>query len=202
MSRRMSSAMALLVGLAAVPLAAAAFERPQAGYRARAGDTLELIAAEYYGDRALAPVIAMANPTVASPPTPGATLSVPLSTELVTAPGDTLAGLAATHLGDAGRAPALASWNRLRPTASLPAGVALRVPVIVAVRLTAPDTSAAIAERYLGSASEGDGLRLYNGLDRDDVAAGDVVLGSGAIPLDVLEANVHRWIAATKAARP
>ena len=30
----------------------------------------------------------------------------------------------------------------------------------------------------------------------------DVVLGSGAIPLDVLEANVHRWIEATKAAHP
>ncbi len=30
----------------------------------------------------------------------------------------------------------------------------------------------------------------------------DVVLGSGAIPLDVLEANVHRWIEATKAAQP
>ncbi|MGB7903774.1 MAG: DUF885 domain-containing protein [Steroidobacteraceae bacterium] len=30
----------------------------------------------------------------------------------------------------------------------------------------------------------------------------DVVLGSGAIPLDVLEANVHRWIDVTKAAHP
>jgi uncharacterized protein (DUF885 family) len=37
--------------------------------------------------------------------------------------------------------------------------------------------------------------------DRFDVRAfHDVVLGSGAIPLDVLEANVRRWIAATKAA--
>jgi uncharacterized protein (DUF885 family) len=39
--------------------------------------------------------------------------------------------------------------------------------------------------------------------DRFDIRAfHDVVLGSGAIPLDVLEANVHRWIAATKAAAP
>ncbi len=30
----------------------------------------------------------------------------------------------------------------------------------------------------------------------------DVVLGSGAIPLDVLSANVHRWLDATKAAAP
>jgi uncharacterized protein (DUF885 family) len=29
-----------------------------------------------------------------------------------------------------------------------------------------------------------------------------VVLGSGAIPLDVLEANVHRWIETTKVAHP
>jgi uncharacterized protein (DUF885 family) len=28
------------------------------------------------------------------------------------------------------------------------------------------------------------------------------VLGSGAIPLDVLEANVRRWIDATKTAQP
>ncbi len=39
--------------------------------------------------------------------------------------------------------------------------------------------------------------------DQFDIRAfHDVVLGSGAIPLDVLEANVHRWIEATKAARP
>lgn len=39
--------------------------------------------------------------------------------------------------------------------------------------------------------------------DKFDIRAfHDVVLGSGAIPLDVLEANVHRWIAATKAAHP
>ena len=35
--------------------------------------------------------------------------------------------------------------------------------------------------------------------DRFDIRAfHDVVLGSGAIPLDVLEANVRRWIEATK----
>jgi uncharacterized protein (DUF885 family) len=39
--------------------------------------------------------------------------------------------------------------------------------------------------------------------DKFDIRAfHDVVLGSGAIPLDVLEANVHRWIDATKAAHP
>jgi prolyl oligopeptidase len=39
--------------------------------------------------------------------------------------------------------------------------------------------------------------------DRFDLRAfHDVVLGSGAIPLDVLEGNVRRWIAATQAAQP
>ena len=39
--------------------------------------------------------------------------------------------------------------------------------------------------------------------DKFDIRAfHDVVLGSGAIPLDVLEANVHRWIETTKAAHP
>jgi uncharacterized protein (DUF885 family) len=39
--------------------------------------------------------------------------------------------------------------------------------------------------------------------DKFDIRAfHDVVLGSGAIPLDVLEANVHRWIGATLAAPP
>jgi uncharacterized protein (DUF885 family) len=39
--------------------------------------------------------------------------------------------------------------------------------------------------------------------DKFDIRAfHDVVLGSGAIPLDVLEANVRRWIDATKAANP
>jgi len=39
--------------------------------------------------------------------------------------------------------------------------------------------------------------------DKFDIRAfHDVVLGSGAIPLDVLEANVHRWVDATKAAHP
>jgi uncharacterized protein (DUF885 family) len=39
--------------------------------------------------------------------------------------------------------------------------------------------------------------------DRFDIRAfHDVVLGSGAIPLDVLEANVRTWIATTKSAPP
>jgi prolyl oligopeptidase len=39
--------------------------------------------------------------------------------------------------------------------------------------------------------------------DRFDIRAfHDVVLGSGAIPLDVLEANVHRWIDEARAAAP
>ena len=39
--------------------------------------------------------------------------------------------------------------------------------------------------------------------DQSDIRAfHDVVLGSGAIPLDVLEANVHRWIEATRATHP
>ena len=39
--------------------------------------------------------------------------------------------------------------------------------------------------------------------DQFDIRAfHDVVLGSGAIPLDVLEANVRRWIEATRATHP
>jgi prolyl oligopeptidase len=47
------------------------------------------------------------------------------------------------------------------------------------------------------------GEATYRLGDKFDIRAfHDVVLGSGAIPLDVLEANVHRWIDATKAAHP
>lgn len=175
MLRRTTLAVAATLALLAGGSIALAMQRARVAYRLGPDDSAELIAAEFYGDRGYANVLRLTNPGDAALQ-PGASINVPMPTELVTAPGDTLAGLAATHLDDARRAPALAAWNQLRPTATLPAGIVLRIPVIVPVTLTAPERLDQLAERLLGDAGAAPALKEFNLLARDELAAGDTIL--------------------------
>jgi hypothetical protein len=172
--RRLLATTALVTLLAGGSIALA-LQRARVTHRLEPEDSAELIAAEFYGDRGYANVLRLANPGDAAW-APGAALNVPMPTELVTAPGDTLAGLAATHLDDARRAPALATWNQLRPTATLPAGIVLRIPVIVPVAISAPERIDQVAERLLGDPAAGAALKEFNLLARDELAAGDTLL--------------------------
>ena len=145
-------------------------------YRVRQGDTLELIAAEFYGDRSKAMFIVTENKlTRPRPLKPGERLRIPVSHEITTSPGDTFESLAMTHLGSAKRGAFLADWTGLSHDDSLPAGTALTIPLTVAHVAQATESLADIARLYFGDARNAEMLRHYNQLDKPSVDRGETV---------------------------
>src|SRR6185295_148615 len=101
-------------------------------HRVRQGDTLELIAAELYGDRTKAVFIMVENKLPhARPLRPGERLRIPTSREVATAPGDTFESLAGAYLGSARRGPFLADFNGIPVDDSLAAGTLITIPLTV-----------------------------------------------------------------------
>lgn len=146
-------------------------------YKVQPGDTLQLLAAEYYGDRKHAVFIMVANKMPAPRPLrPGEKLRVPVTREVTAKAGDTFEGLAQVHLGDKRRASYLADFNDLDATETLAAGQTLTIPFHVVHAATAPETLANIAGAYFGSSKNAGLLRGYNFLDEDAVAAGQSIV--------------------------
>jgi len=142
--------------------------------RVRKGDTLELLAAEYYGDRQYAVFIMKANKmTHPRELRPGEKIRIPIQREITTAVGDTLAGLAETYLGDARRAEFLAEFNNLSPTATLAAGQTVIIPFSVTHQAASRETIESIAAAYFRDAKKADLLRAYNFIDKDALQKGE-----------------------------
>ncbi|MEZ4362005.1 MAG: LysM peptidoglycan-binding domain-containing protein [Kofleriaceae bacterium] len=173
--------LAVLASLAApTPSAGAAPGGETVVYRVRAGDTLELIAAEYYGDRRYAVFIMSANKIARPRPLrPGERLKILVNRDVTTAPGDTLASLATTYLADPRRAPFLAEFNQLPPGSSLPAGTHISIPFQVTHVAATDERIGAIATTYFGDAKQAELLTRYNFLDRSVVSKGEAI----AVPL-------------------
>ena len=139
-------------------------------YRVKPGDSLELIAAEFYGDRTKAVFIVVENKlTHARLLRPGERLRIPVSREVTTAPGDTFETVAATYLSSARRGPFLADWNAMSPDDSLPAGTLLTIPFTVTHTAAASESIADIAKAYFGDGKNAELLRRYNFLDRSSL---------------------------------
>ena len=156
-------ALALLVALAAPARA----QDDVIAYRVHQGDTLDLIAAEFYGDRAQAVWIAAANHLTHGRTVHGGDrIKIPIAREIVTARGDTFESLAASYLGDASRAEFLAEANAMSIEDSLAAGTILYVPLHVVHVAQAPESLAAVAQTYLGDARQAALLAKYNGVDK------------------------------------
>jgi LysM repeat protein len=174
----LATACVVLCGLlASSPPAHAAPAADTITYRVKAGDTLELLAAEYYGDRRYAVVLTVANKlTRPRPLRPGERLKIPVTRDVTTAPGDTLSTLAQTYLSDARRAPFLAELNHLEADASLPAGTHIVIPFQITHVAAVDERVAAIAATYFGDAKNADLLVRYNFLDRPVVGKGEAIL--------------------------
>jgi len=136
--------------------------------RVKQGDSLELIAAELYGDRTKALLIVIENKVLRTRPLrPGERLRAPISREVTTAPGDTLEALAGTYLGSARRAPFLADFNGISADDSLPAGTIVTIPLTIThTAAAAPELLSEIAKAYFGDARHAEMLRRYNFLDK------------------------------------
>lgn len=146
-------------------------------YKVKTGDTLDLVAAELYGDHAQAMLLVAPN-KLGRPPRPlrpGEKLRVPRNREYVTQPGDKLPALALALLGDERRAWLLAGVNQLDENMPLPAGTLLDVPLHIAHVPAGPEPLATIAQQYLGDPHQADLLRRYNALDHDTLDKGETI---------------------------
>lgn len=136
-------------------------------HRVRQGDTLELIAAEVYGDRNKAVFIMVENKlTHARPLRPGERLRVPVSRDVATAPGDTFESLAGAYLGSTRRAQFLADFNGISVDDNLAAGMLITIPLTVVHTAAAAESLADVAKAYFGDAKHAELLRRYNFLER------------------------------------
>ncbi len=145
-------------------------------YKVKPGDTLDLVAAELYGDHAQVILLVAANKLVKPRPLrPGEKLRVPRNREYVTQPGDKLSALATVLLGDERRAWLLASLNKLDETAPLPAGTVLQIPLHIPHVPAGPEPLASIAQQYLGDARSAELIKRYNALDHDLVDKGEAL---------------------------
>jgi LysM repeat protein len=172
---------AVAVGVfALVPLRAAQAQDPPNDtvmHRVRQGDSLELIAAEFYGDRTKAVFIMVANKmTHVRPLRPGERLRVPISREVATAPGDTFESLAATYLGSARRGTFLAAFNGMSSDDGVPAGTVITIPFTIVHTAGSVESISEIAKAYFGDGKNIEMLRRYNFLEKNSIERGEPLL--------------------------
>ena len=146
-------------------------------HQAKEGDSLELLAAEYYGDRHHAIFIMVANkmdhPRALKP---GEKLRVPVTRAVTAAVGDTFEGLAQAYLGDKRRAEFLAEFNGMTLADGLTAGTVLTVPFHVVHTAAATETLDSIAAAYFGDSKNAALLRRYNFLQRNALVAKETIV--------------------------
>jgi LysM repeat protein len=153
----------LALVLAATPVFAQDATVDTVSYRTKDGDSLGLIAAEYYGDRKKAIYIMAENKLEKPRPLRnGERLKIPVNREITTSPDDTFETLAGTYLGDARRGVYLAEFNNMSPDDQLPAGTPLHVPFTVLHRAAGNESFANIAASYFHDKSQAELLRGYN----------------------------------------
>jgi LysM repeat protein len=169
-------ALAIICALSATAMAQEATS--DVAYRVKQGDTIELIAAEFYGDHArTVGFIAEENKLKAPYKVyPGERIKVPVTREIATAKGDTFESLAAQYLGDAKRAPFLAEVNHMQPGDPLATGTVIAIPFHVAYTAQAAESLGQISTELFGDAKQADAIRAYNGLDKPSVDKGETVL--------------------------
>jgi LysM repeat protein len=166
-------ALAALVGGARIAHA----DRDYIEHVVKPGDSLDLLAAEYYGDRRHQIFIMVANrmdhPRALKP---GEKLRVPVTRNVTVAVGDSFESLAQTYLGDKRRASFLAEFNDLAVGDGLAAGTVLTVPFHVVHTAAGPETLDAIAAAYFGDSKNAALLRKYNFLERDALKAKETIV--------------------------
>ncbi|MBA3538552.1 MAG: LysM peptidoglycan-binding domain-containing protein [Deltaproteobacteria bacterium] len=167
----------------ALGLASPAFaeDRSDISYhRVKAGDTFELLAAEYYQDRNDAVFLLQAN-KLKHPRKliPGEKIRVPITRDIITSRGDTFESLALAYLGNPRRGTFLADFNGRAPDESLPAGTPLIIPFTVVHVAENAETLKQLSSAYFGTPKQAEMLRGYNFLDHDTIAKGE----SLAIPI-------------------
>ena len=146
-------------------------------HKAKAGDTLQLLAAEYYGDRRHAVFIMVANHIAHPRPLKrGERIRIPVGRDITTAAGDSFKSLAAAHMGDERRAGFLAAFNGRNENASIAAGEEIRIPLRVTHTAATKVDIGVLAATYLGDRNKAAFLKDYNFLSKDHLAKGESII--------------------------
>jgi LysM repeat protein len=145
-------------------------------YRVKSDDTLDVIAAEFYGDRAQAKLIVTENKLKKARVSPGQRLRIPVTKEITTDKGDTFESLAQTYLGDARRAVVLADFNEHDVSDIPPIGTSISIPIQISYVAQGNESYASIAAQYWGDSKQGEVLRRYNFADKSTVEKGEAVI--------------------------
>jgi LysM repeat protein len=160
-----------------VAFAATAFAQTSTvTYRVKQDDTLDVLAAEYYGDRAQAKLIVAENKLKQKRLQAGQRLRIPITREIATDRGDTFHSLAQTHLGDSRRAVMLADYNEQEVSDIPPVGTPLSIPIQITHVAQGPESFASIATLYWGDAKQAEMLKRYNFLDKPQLEKGEAVI--------------------------
>ena len=143
----------------------------------KSGDTLELLAAEYYGDRRHAVFIMVANhmdhPRKLRR---GEKIQIPIGQDVTAKAGDTWKSLAAAFLGAEERGDFLAKFNGADPGASIAAGTTVHIPLRVTHTAATKVTLEQLAATYLGDRKRANVLKEYNFLDKDTLEKGESIV--------------------------
>ncbi len=157
-------------------------------YRVKPGDSIDLVAAEFYGDHAHTALFIVDENKWKTyrKLNPGERIRIPITREVTTAKGESLEDLAKQYLGDANRAPYLAQYNKMQPTDLPAAGVVIKLPFRMTHVAQTNESLAAISQFYFGDTKQADLLRSYNNLgDKNVVEKGD------SIVVPILNVHVH-----------
>lgn len=146
-------------------------------YRAKKGDTLDLLAAEFYGSREHAIFIMKVNGiTHKRPLKRHERLKIPISVEVTAGVNDTLESLAEHYLGDARRAKYLAEFNNLPHDATIGAGQTLTIPFHVTHTAERKVSLREIAAAYFRDKKKAELLKNYNFLDKNTLDKGESIV--------------------------
>ncbi len=145
--------------------------------RVAQGDSLDMLASEFYGDRKLSTFIMVEN-KIQRPRAlrAGERLRIPITREVTTSPGDTFQSLAESLLGDPRRSDFLAEINGMSPDDNLAAGTPLIVPFTITHVAGGAESLETVAKIYYGKLKLADMLRRYNFLDKTTLDKPETIL--------------------------
>ncbi len=146
-------------------------------YTARNGDTAESIAADYYGNRSLAPFITEGNGLPHDAHfKPGQKVRIPTAFHYRVRKGDTLEGLGKKFLDDVRRAQFLAGFNNLKPTDHLREGQDLIIPFQHLHHADAPESLTSVARTFYGDPGKAKLLQDFNFRSSPMLAKGEKLI--------------------------
>ncbi len=175
----MSRALCVLVLSLALPAVTSAQERAAYMHVVRPGETLASIAQRYYGDPRRESVLVAENGLTTQGGAAivvGLRLAIPWVSYHRVQPSETWASIATRHYGDPRRVGALITANPQVSATQPDEGAELLIPYPLRHVARQSDTMRRVAQLYYEDQGEAQGLLRFNGLRRQRLARGRIVL--------------------------